>query len=187
VRFRFGCGLYLRIYGTFFIFTVIAQCLHLCHTPDIQILGVSDSEEDLMFCWPCIIVYQYSETNVMHFLFNLLRIKGLYMFQALLTHPQGALHKRHLVYCVRVMSVGCTRIGVRKTGICFTPHGLFQSDPVQRLIYEFKTLRSKAPSIIIYVVNLLMNYSVPSAIASSVLYCSLLQGPIKLTFPHLLH
>jgi hypothetical protein len=26
--------------------------------------------------------YQYSETNVMHFLFSLLRIKGLYMFRA---------------------------------------------------------------------------------------------------------
>jgi hypothetical protein len=48
-----------------------------------------------------------SETNVMHFLFNLLRIKGLYMYRALLTHPQEALHKRHFVYCVRVMSVGC--------------------------------------------------------------------------------
>jgi hypothetical protein len=51
------------------------------------------------------------------------------MFRALLVHPQEALHKRHLVYwyivvqptlemqkrhlvyCVRVMSVGCTRIG----------------------------------------------------------------------------
>jgi hypothetical protein len=43
---------------------------------------------------------QYSETNVMHFLFNLLRIKGLYMFQALLAHPQEALHIRHLVYCI---------------------------------------------------------------------------------------
>jgi hypothetical protein len=31
----------------------------------------------LMFCWPCIIVYQYSETNVMHFLFDLVRIKDL--------------------------------------------------------------------------------------------------------------
>jgi hypothetical protein len=30
------------------------------------------------------------------------------MFRALLSHPQEALHKRHLVYCVRVMSVGCT-------------------------------------------------------------------------------
>jgi hypothetical protein len=32
--------------------------------------------------------HQYSETNVMHFLFNLLRIKGFYMFRALLAHPQ---------------------------------------------------------------------------------------------------
>jgi hypothetical protein len=36
-------------------------------------------------------VYQYSETNFMHFLFNLLRIKGLYMFRELLVHPQEAL------------------------------------------------------------------------------------------------
>jgi hypothetical protein len=35
---------------------------------------------------------QYCETNVMHFLFNLLRINGLYMFQALLAHPQEELH-----------------------------------------------------------------------------------------------
>jgi hypothetical protein len=34
------------------------------------------------------------------------------MFRALLAHLQEALHKRHLVYCVRVMSVGCTRTGV---------------------------------------------------------------------------
>jgi hypothetical protein len=49
-----------------------------------------------MFCLPCITVYQYRETNLMHFLFSLLRIKGLYMFQALLAHPQEALNKRHL-------------------------------------------------------------------------------------------
>jgi hypothetical protein len=60
-----------------------------------------------MFCWLCIIVYQYNETNVMHFSFNLLRIKGLYMFRALLAHPQELIYKRHLGYCVRVMSVGC--------------------------------------------------------------------------------
>jgi hypothetical protein len=53
-------------------------------------------------------MYQYSETNVMHFLFSLLRIKGLDMFRALLAHPQKALHKQHLEYCVPVMSVGCT-------------------------------------------------------------------------------
>jgi hypothetical protein len=44
--------------------------------------------KNLIHCWPCIIVYQYSETNVMHFLFSLLSIKGLYMFRALLAHPQ---------------------------------------------------------------------------------------------------
>jgi hypothetical protein len=32
------------------------------------------------------------------------------MFRALLAHPQEAIHKRHLVYWVRVMSVGCTTI-----------------------------------------------------------------------------
>jgi hypothetical protein len=53
----------------------------------------------LTFCWPCITVYQYRETNVMQFLFSLLRVKGLYMFRALLSHPQEAIHKRHLVYC----------------------------------------------------------------------------------------
>jgi hypothetical protein len=45
-----------------------------------------------MFCLPRIIVYQYIETNVTNFLLNLLRIKGLYMFGALLAHPQEALH-----------------------------------------------------------------------------------------------
>jgi hypothetical protein len=49
----------------------------------------------------------------MHFSFNLLRTKGLYMFRALHAHPQEALHKRHLVYCMR-MSVGCATIAVSK-------------------------------------------------------------------------
>jgi hypothetical protein len=40
----------------------------------------------------------YSKTNATHFLFHLLKIKGRYMFRALLAHPQEALHKRHLVY-----------------------------------------------------------------------------------------
>jgi hypothetical protein len=46
--------------------------------------------------------HQYSETNVMNFLFNLLRINSLYMFRTLLAHPQEALNKRHFVYCVHV-------------------------------------------------------------------------------------
>jgi hypothetical protein len=42
----------------------------------------------------------------MHFSFHLLRIRDLYMFRALLAHPQEVPHKRHLVYCVRIISVG---------------------------------------------------------------------------------
>jgi hypothetical protein len=34
------------------------------------------------------------------------------MFRALLVHPQEGLHKRHLVYCERVVSDGFTSIGV---------------------------------------------------------------------------
>jgi hypothetical protein len=36
----------------------------------------------------------------MHFLFSLLRIKALYMFRALLAHPQEVLHKPYFVNCV---------------------------------------------------------------------------------------
>jgi hypothetical protein len=43
---------------------------------------------------------------MMHFSFSLLKIKGLYNFRALLAQPKEALHKRHLVYGVHVMSVG---------------------------------------------------------------------------------
>jgi hypothetical protein len=50
---------------------------------------------------------RYNETSVMPFSFDLLRIKDFYMFRALLALPQEALHKRHLVYCLRIMSVGC--------------------------------------------------------------------------------
>jgi hypothetical protein len=58
-------------------------------------------------------VDQHNETNVMHFSLNLIRIKGFYMFRALLAHPQEALHKLHLVYCVRIMSVGCGTVAVK--------------------------------------------------------------------------
>jgi hypothetical protein len=40
-----------------------------------------------MFFWPCIIVYQYNENKVMHFLFNLLRIKSLCSATATVTQP----------------------------------------------------------------------------------------------------
>jgi hypothetical protein len=57
--------------------------------------------------WSVHTIYQISETNVIQFLFNLLRIKDLCIFRALLAEPQEALNKGHLLYCVRVVSVGC--------------------------------------------------------------------------------
>jgi hypothetical protein len=66
-----------------------------------------------MFCWPCIIVYQYDETSLMHFSFNLLRIKCLYMFRALLSHPQKVLNKlqswhSQLTYARNIPSAVCS-------------------------------------------------------------------------------
>jgi Zn-finger protein len=75
-------------------------------------LKVRSSKAHLMFCWPCTIVYHCNETNVMHFSSNLLRIRGLFMFRVLLAHPREVLNKRHLVYCVRTISVGCGTIAV---------------------------------------------------------------------------
>jgi hypothetical protein len=39
--------------------------------------------------------------------------QSLYMFRALLAHSQDSLQKRHLVCCVRVMSVGCGTVAVK--------------------------------------------------------------------------
>jgi hypothetical protein len=36
------------------------------------------------------------------------------MFRTLLAHPQEALHKEHLVYCMRIMSVGCGTVAVKR-------------------------------------------------------------------------
>jgi hypothetical protein len=38
------------------------------------------------------------------------------VFRALLAHPQEALHKRHLVYCMRIMSVGCSTLAIENQG-----------------------------------------------------------------------
>jgi hypothetical protein len=50
--------------------------------------GFNNKLANLIFCWPCFIVYQYNENKVTHFSFSLLRIKGLYMFRALLAPPE---------------------------------------------------------------------------------------------------
>jgi hypothetical protein len=44
------------------------------------------------------------------------------MFRALLVHPQEALHKRHLVYCVCVMSVDCYQDWSGTTDIIHTKY-----------------------------------------------------------------
>jgi hypothetical protein len=77
-----------------------AYCPHACPTSSQRSTGLNIN--NLSFK-----LNQYSQTNVMHFLFNLSINKGLYMFRALLAHLQETLHKRLLIYCVRVMSVGC--------------------------------------------------------------------------------
>jgi hypothetical protein len=43
------------------------------------------------------------------------------MFRALLANPQEVLQKLHLVYCVRVMSVGCTRVKVESAAFLAPP------------------------------------------------------------------
>jgi hypothetical protein len=56
------------------------------------------------------------------------------MLRALLAHPQEVLHKRHLVYCVRVMSVGCATIAVKLQHVGFitlTVGNVFSTRTVQ--------------------------------------------------------
>jgi hypothetical protein len=76
----------------------------------------------------------------MHFLFSLLRIKGLHMFRALLAHPQESLHKQHLVNCVCVMAVSCTRNGVPLQSCQLAALGMeFHSNPVSWLHWEWSS------------------------------------------------
>jgi hypothetical protein len=49
------------------------------------------------------------------------------MFRALIAHPQEALHRRHLVYCVHVMSVGCTRIEASGNACYHSVQNVFSS------------------------------------------------------------
>jgi hypothetical protein len=56
------------------------------------------------------------------------------MFRALLAHLQEDLYKRHLVYCMRVMSVGCTRIGMELVSGKRTPVAVWKNIPKISLI-----------------------------------------------------
>jgi hypothetical protein len=51
------------------------------------------------------------------------------MFRALFSHPQKALHKRHLVYSLRIMSVGCATVAVSTLYACNTPSAVCSAPP----------------------------------------------------------
>jgi hypothetical protein len=105
------CGLFIN-----YIWYLLLEFIHASFLDQSIFLSSSRSLasnteysylKNLMFCWLCIVVYQYSKTNEMHFPYSiLLWISSLYMFRALLARLQGALRKQQLVYCVRVKSVG---------------------------------------------------------------------------------
>jgi hypothetical protein len=80
-------------------------------------LAVQQKNQTVCASLRYILRYEYNETNVMQFTFSLLRINSLCMFRALLAHPQEALNKRHLVYCVRAKSVGCVTIAVNTIAV----------------------------------------------------------------------
>jgi hypothetical protein len=78
-----SCSLFLTYY--YVVFTIFWYLIN-CYKPFVFFYflmncSLSTYLRNLMFYWPCIVVYQYSKTNVMHFLFNLLRIKGLLCFE----------------------------------------------------------------------------------------------------------
>jgi hypothetical protein len=55
------------------------------------------------------------------------------MFRVLLAHPQQALHKLNLAYCVRIMSVGCGADAVKLQ----PRHSRFRGNPA--IMSELKT------------------------------------------------
>jgi hypothetical protein len=71
---------------------------------------------------------QHNETNVMHFSFNLLRIKGLYMFRTLPAQPQESLHRRHSVPCAYVCNCATTN--------WHYTHAIYQMPFLKRLLED---------------------------------------------------
>jgi hypothetical protein len=68
------------------------------------------------------------------------------MFRVILAHPQKALKKLHLVYCVRVISVGCTTVKVElyltsKISYLSVISGRFDTEEVSLFFLIFKIRR----------------------------------------------
>jgi hypothetical protein len=75
-----------------------------------------------------------------NFVFSLLWINSIYMFQALLAYHQEALHKQQLVYCVGMVSAGCYQswsgTGVGWTDTSSTPTLVESSRHNKHAIYQ---------------------------------------------------
>jgi hypothetical protein len=100
----------------------------------------------LWYCFSALLTVHHSISKYWNdrdaFLFNLFRNNNLYMFRALIAYLQEVLHNRHLVYCVRVMSVGCTRRPLFLNNLnkkCITLISLFW-DTVLLEIWELHTV-----------------------------------------------
>jgi hypothetical protein len=73
------------------------------------------------------------------------------VFRALLAHPQEVLHKRHLVYCMRIMSVSCATTAVslqsgHKQFHVHTSHYLLQMLHVSYINYALKYFNKMDPT-----------------------------------------
>jgi hypothetical protein len=96
------CSEFTPFFSTFTLPVIIVSCgwpnVHpgLLWNPQTWI-------RNLMFCWPCFIVYQYNEPNVMLFLFNLLRIKASTLFE----HYMLILRRRYTSGTWYIASVLC--------------------------------------------------------------------------------
>jgi hypothetical protein len=88
--------------------TFVKTELVLCHS-FLLLKGWNLSLHYFNYDWDTML----TSTNVMHFSFSLLRIRGLYMFRALLAHPQKVLNKRNLVYCMHITPVYCGTVAVK--------------------------------------------------------------------------
>jgi hypothetical protein len=85
----------------------------------------------------------------MHFLFNLLRIKGLYMFQVLLAHPQESLYKRRLASLPQVSKTTIheavtEKLGYRKLCASRVPKMLTDDHKMKRMGSELELLTRQA-------------------------------------------
>jgi hypothetical protein len=89
-------------------------------------------KKNLMFCWPCIIVYQYNETNMMHFWSNLLRIKASACFEHYLLTLRRCC-TNGVWYIAWYIGCGTIAVALQTPNWHYT-HAMYQMLFVQRLL-----------------------------------------------------